>query len=62
MDRGKTISLTSLTLSHGDEIDMMRAAIHGNPEAPLWTAELRAATRGGKSCTAIPGAADQLSD
>lgn len=48
MDRGKAISLRVLTLSHGDEIDLMQAAIHGNPDAPLWTSELRAATRGGK--------------
>ena len=48
MDRGKAISLNSLTLSHGNEIDMMMAAIHGNPEAALWTAEMRAAVRGGK--------------
>ena len=58
MDRGKTICLTSLTLSHGDEIDMMQAAIHGNPEAPLWTAELRAATRGGKCALATPTLSD----
>jgi len=58
MDRGKTISLTSLTLSHGDEIDMMQAAIHGTPEAPLWTAELRAATRGGKCALATPTLSD----
>ena len=48
MDRGRVISLSNLTLSHGDEIDMMLTAIDGNPESPLWTAEMRAATRGGK--------------
>ena len=58
MDRGKTICLTSLSLSHGDEIDMMQAAIHGNPESPLWTAELRAATRGGKCALATPTLSD----
>ncbi len=58
MDRGKTISLSSLTLSHGDEIDMMQAAIHGNPDAPLWTAELRAATRSGKCGLVAPTLSD----
>jgi hypothetical protein len=58
MDRGKTISLRVLTLSHGDEIDLMQAAIHGNPDAPLWTSELRAATRGGKCALATPTLSD----
>ena len=58
MDRGKTISLRVLSLSHGDEIDMMQAAIHGNADAPLWTAELRAATRGGKCALATPMLSD----
>jgi hypothetical protein len=48
MDRGKAISLNSLTLSHGNEIDMMVASIHGNPDRTLWTAQMRAAIRGGK--------------
>jgi hypothetical protein len=51
MNRGKTISLSSLTLSHRDEIDMMLAAICGTADSPLWTAKMRAATRGGKPCT-----------
>ena len=59
MDGRKVISLNSLTLSHGDEIDMMVGAIHGNPEAALWTAEMRAATRGGKCALAIPMLADR---
>lgn len=54
MDREKAISLSSLTLSHGDEIDMMQAAIHGNPGSQLWTAEMRPATRGGKCALAAP--------
>ncbi len=58
MDRGKAISLRVLSLSHGDEIDMMQAAIEGNPERPLWTAELRAATRGGKCALATPTLSD----
>ena len=58
MDRGKTISLNSLTLSHGAEIDMMQAAIHGSPESALWTAEMRPATRGGKCALATPMLAD----
>ena len=48
MNPRKAISLSSLTLSHRDEIDMMLAAIRGNAESPLWTAEMRAAIRGGK--------------
>ena len=51
MNRGKAISLSSLTRSHSDEIAQMLAAICGNAESPLWTAEMRAATRGGKPCT-----------
>jgi hypothetical protein len=58
MDQGKAICLTSLTLSHGDEIDMMQAAIYGSPEAALWTAEMRPATRGGKGALATPTIAD----
>ena len=58
MNRGKAISLNSLTLSHGGEIDLMVASIHGNPEAALWTAELRAATRGGKCALATPTLSD----
>ena len=48
MDWEKAISLNSLTRSHCDEIDQMLAAIRGNPGSTLWTAEMRAATRGGK--------------
>ena len=58
MDPRKTISLSNLTLSHRDEIDMMLAGIRGNPESPLWTAEMRAATRGGKCALATPMIAD----
>jgi hypothetical protein len=48
MYRGKAISLNSLTRSHSDEIDQMLAAIRGNSGSTLWTAEMRAAIRGGK--------------
>jgi len=48
MNPRKAISLSSLTLNHRDEIGMMLAAIRGNAESPLWTAEMRAAIRGGK--------------
>ena len=48
MDRGKAISLNSLTLSHREDIDEMLAAIRGNSGITLWTAEMRAAVRGGK--------------
>ncbi len=48
MDRGKAISLNSLTRSHREDIDEMLAAIHGNSGITLWTAEMRAAVRGGK--------------
>jgi hypothetical protein len=58
MDRGKAISLNNLTISHGDQIDMMVAGINGNPGAALWTAELRAATRGGKCALATPTLSD----
>ena len=48
MDRGKAISLNSLTRSHSDDISEMLAAIRGNSGSTLWTAEMRAAIRGGK--------------
>jgi hypothetical protein len=48
MDRGKAIDLNSLTRSHCEDIDQMLAAIRGNPGSSLWTAEMRAAIRGGK--------------
>jgi hypothetical protein len=48
MDRGKAISLNGLTRSHSDDINEMLAAIRGNSGAGLWTAEMRAAVRGGK--------------
>ena len=48
MDRGKAISLNSLTRSHSGEIDKMLSAISGNSDSTLWTAEMRAAIRGGK--------------
>ena len=48
MDRGKTISLDGLTRSHSDEIDQMLYAIRGHSGSMLWTAEMRAAVRGGK--------------
>jgi len=47
MDRGKAISLDGLTRSHSADIDKMLAAIRGN-SGSLWTAEMRAAVRGGK--------------
>jgi len=46
--------LSSLTRSHCEEIDRMIAGIRGNPDSPLWTAEMRAATRGGKCALAAP--------
>ena len=48
MDRGKVISLNSLTRSHSEDIDQMLSAIRGNSDSILWTAEMRAAVRGGK--------------
>ena len=48
MDRGKAISLNSLTRSHSEDINDMLAAIRGNSGSTLWTAEMRAAVRGGK--------------
>ena len=48
MDRGKAISLNGLTRSHSNDINEMLAAIRGNSESTLWTAEMRAAVRGGK--------------
>ena len=58
MNRGKVISLSGLTRSHCDEIDQMLGAIRGNAGSTLWTAEMRAATRGGKVCsiTRVDGA------
>lgn len=58
MNRGKVISLSILTQSHSDQIDMMLAAIRGNPGSHLWTAEMRAATRGGKCTLVAPSLAD----
>ena len=48
MDRGKAISLDGLTRSHSDDVNEMLAAIRGNSGSNLWTAEMRAAVRGGK--------------
>ena len=48
MGRGKAISLNGLTRSHSDDINEMLAAIRGNSGSILWTAEMRAAVRGGK--------------
>ncbi len=48
MHRGKAISLNSLTRSHSEDINEMLAAIRGNSGSALWTAEMRAAVRGGK--------------
>ena len=62
MDRGKVISLDGLLRSHSDDIEQMIAAIHGDPGSTLWTAEMRAATRGGKCRMGIPEGNDQLSD
>jgi hypothetical protein len=50
MNRGKVISLDRLTRSHCSEIDQMLAGIRGDEGSTLWTAELRAAMRGGKPC------------
>ncbi len=48
MNRRKAISLTSLIQRRSDEIDDMLNGIKGMPKSSLWTAQLRAATRGGK--------------
>ena len=48
MDRGKAISLNDLTRSHCEDIDEMVDAIRGDSGSTLWTAEMRAAVRGGK--------------
>jgi len=58
MERGKAIDLDSLTRSHCNEIDEMVAAIRGNPGSTLWTAEMRAATRGGKCRMGVPESTD----
>jgi hypothetical protein len=50
MNRGKVINLSGLTQTHRDEIDQLARGIHGKAGIPLWTAQLRAATRGGKPC------------
>ena len=46
MDRGKAISLDSLTRSHSDGIERMLSAIRGDSDSILWTAQ--AGVRGGK--------------
>ncbi len=48
MDRGKAISLNDLMRSHCEDIDEMVGAIRGDTGSILWTAEMRAAVRGGK--------------
>jgi hypothetical protein len=50
MNPGRTISLNHLAAVHRDEIDRMQQGIRGDADSALWTAELRAATRGGKPC------------
>jgi hypothetical protein len=48
MSYRKPIALNSLFINHSDEISRMLAGIRGDADATLWTADLRAATRGGK--------------
>ena len=50
MTNRKPISLNSLSLNHRDEVDRMLAGIRGDADRVPWTAELRAAIRGGKPC------------
>jgi hypothetical protein len=44
----KPIALNSLSITRSNEISRMLAGIRGEADATLWTAEMRAATRGGK--------------
>jgi hypothetical protein len=58
MNNRKPISLNHLSLNHRDELARMLAGIRGDADATLWTAELRAAVRGGK-CKMLGVASDQ---
>jgi hypothetical protein len=58
MSYRKPIALNSLSVSHSDEISRLLAGIRGDADATLWTADLRAATRGGK-CQLIGVAIDE---
>jgi predicted deacylase len=46
------ISLKTLAQTHSAEIDRMTAAIRRDGDGILWTAEMRAITRGGKCLVA----------
>jgi hypothetical protein len=48
MSNPKPINLNGLSMNHSDEITRMLAGIHGDVDATLWTAQMRAAMRGGK--------------
>ncbi|HLI80458.1 MAG TPA: hypothetical protein VKV03_10775 [Candidatus Binataceae bacterium] len=50
MKSAKKLSLIQLMRSNGAEIDQLTRGIRGVSGSVLWTAEMRAATRGGK-CT-----------
>jgi hypothetical protein len=58
MNSRKPISLNQLSLNHRDELARMLAGIRGDADATLWTAQMRAAIRGGK-CKMIGVASDQ---
>jgi hypothetical protein len=54
MAHRRTISLESLAQSRESEIEGMLDGIRGKAGSVLWTSELRATTRGGMKCKAIP--------
>jgi hypothetical protein len=51
MTHRKTVSLNLLAQSRESEIEGMLVGIQGKPGSVLWTAELRATTRGGADKT-----------
>jgi hypothetical protein len=54
MAHRRTISLDGLAQSRKSEIEEMLDGIEGKPGSALWTSEIRATTRGGSKCMAVP--------
>jgi hypothetical protein len=48
MEQPRTINLNALAKNHSDEIGSMIAGIENPADSRLWTAQMRAAVRGGK--------------
>jgi hypothetical protein len=50
MKQAKNLSLGQLMRTHRGEIDRLASGIRGESDSVLWTANMRAAVRGGKPC------------